>query len=49
MGLVETWSESKGDEGRVKQVKTTFDPQWVHEALESYISESDVLSRSTED
>ncbi|ADJ13930.1 Cdc6/Cdc18 family protein [Halalkalicoccus jeotgali] len=49
MGLVETWIESKGNEGRVKQVETTFDPQWVHQAVKSYINESDVRSRSAEE
>ncbi|MEF8825333.1 MAG: AAA family ATPase [Halapricum sp.] len=34
MGLVETWIDSRGREGRVKQVETTFDPQWVREAIE---------------
>ncbi len=29
MGLVETWIESRGREGRVKQIETTFDPEWV--------------------
>ncbi|WP_255196519.1 Cdc6/Cdc18 family protein [Halorarius litoreus] len=29
MGLVETWIDSRGRDGRVKQVKTTFDPEWV--------------------
>lgn len=43
MGLLETWIESKGEEGRVKQVQTTFDPEWVHEALR-YVAASDVLS-----
>lgn len=49
MGLVETWIESDGDEGRVKQVQTIFEPQWVHDALEPYVEESEVLSRSEED
>ena len=48
MGLLETWIESNGDKGRVKQVRTTFDPCWVREAIESYIDASDVLS-SNED
>jgi archaeal cell division control protein 6 len=26
MGLLETWIESKGEKGRVKQVQTTFGP-----------------------
>lgn len=32
MGLVETWVDSRGSEGRVKQAETTFDPQIVREA-----------------
>jgi Cdc6-like AAA superfamily ATPase len=32
MGLVETWIDSRGREGRVKQVETTCDPAWVREA-----------------
>jgi hypothetical protein len=32
MGLVETWVDSRGREGRVKQIQTTFDPRWVREA-----------------
>ncbi len=35
MGLVETWIESKGDEGRAKQVRTAFDPEWVYGIRES--------------
>lgn len=49
MGLVETWTESNGDEGRVKQVQTTFEPQWVHGVREPYIEESNILARSNED
>lgn len=33
MGLVETWIECRG---RVKQLETTFDPQWVRDAIEPY-------------
>lgn len=36
MGLLETWIDARGREGRVKQVQTTFDPQWVNSALEAY-------------
>ena len=32
MGLVSTWIESRGREGRIKHIETTFDPQWVREA-----------------
>jgi len=34
MGLVETWIESRGRDGRRKHVKTTFDPQWVRDTVE---------------
>lgn len=34
------------EEGRVKQVQTTLEPRWVHEALQPYTDESDVLSHS---
>jgi Cdc6-like AAA superfamily ATPase len=37
MGLVETWVDSRGHEGRVKQVETTFDPQWVRDAEVTYV------------
>lgn len=36
MGLLETWIDARGREGRVKQVQTTFEPQWVNDALEAY-------------
>jgi orc1/cdc6 family replication initiation protein len=32
MGLVETWVDSRGRAGRVKQIQTTFDPCWAREA-----------------
>ncbi|KYH25034.1 ORC1-type DNA replication protein [Halalkalicoccus paucihalophilus] len=32
MGLVESWTESKGRAGRAMYVETTFDPEWVYEA-----------------
>ena len=32
MGRVETWIDSRGREGRVKQIRTTFDPRWVRAA-----------------
>lgn len=38
MGLVETWIESRGRDGRVKQHETTFDPAWVHDAFEERVS-----------
>jgi len=39
MGLVETWIDSRGREGRVKQCETTFDPQWVQAARDQYLEE----------
>ncbi|WP_336343322.1 Cdc6/Cdc18 family protein [Halalkalicoccus ordinarius] len=36
MGLLETWIESRGREGRVKQHKTTFDPQLAGEIRENH-------------
>jgi archaeal cell division control protein 6 len=46
MGLVETWIESKGSGGRVKQVQTSFEPQWVREVIDPYLEDSDFLARS---
>ncbi len=46
MGLVETWIESRGREGRVKQVSTTFEPAWVHQAAEQYVAASDQIEIS---
>jgi Cdc6-like AAA superfamily ATPase len=46
MGLVETWIQSKGCEGRVKQIETTFDPNWVQEVKAEYIRESPNLKQS---
>ncbi|QLG27390.1 AAA family ATPase [Halorarum halophilum] len=40
MGLVETWIESRGRDGRVKQIETTFEPQWVREAIDPYAEQS---------
>lgn len=39
MGLVETWIESRGRNGRVKQHETTFDPHWVHETVSRLVNE----------
>ncbi|WP_436344057.1 Cdc6/Cdc18 family protein [Natronorubrum sp. FCH18a] len=49
MGLVETWIDSRGREGRVKQLKTTFDPQLIHEAIDPYTTESTYLASLTAD
>lgn len=41
MGLVETWVDSRGNEGRVKQIETTFDPKWVRDTQQPYIKASE--------
>ena len=43
MGLLETWIQSRGREGRVKRIETTFDPAWVKEARDAYIEASSNL------
>ena len=45
MGLVETWVESKGSNGRVKQVETTFDPNWITDIRDRYAEQSPNLER----
>ena len=45
MGLVETWVESRGREGRVKQVETTFDPTLVRNTEDEYLAESSTVER----
>ncbi|WP_115864081.1 Cdc6/Cdc18 family protein [Halorussus litoreus] len=40
-GLVETWIDSRGREGRVKQVRTTFEPQWVRDAQSAFVEQFD--------
>ncbi|WP_224333810.1 Cdc6/Cdc18 family protein [Haloprofundus halobius] len=37
MGLVETWIDARGRDGRVKQIQTTFDPEWVLEVRPAYL------------
>ncbi|MFB1066340.1 Cdc6/Cdc18 family protein [Natrinema sp. H-ect4] len=44
MGLLETWIDSRGRDGRVKQIETTFDPGWVREAIEPYAATSPVFA-----
>jgi len=44
MGLVETWIDERGRNGRVKQITTTVEPAWVHAAVEPYTTESDFLA-----
>lgn len=39
MGLVETWVDSRGRDGRVKQHETTFDPRWVHDTIDRLVDE----------
>lgn len=41
MGLVDTWIESRGRNGRVKQVVTPFDPEWVVEAIPQFLEKND--------
>ena len=48
MGLVETWIESKGCGGRVKQLQTTFEPAWVQEVRSTYIDQSPMLDHSSD-
>ncbi|MDG5761824.1 AAA family ATPase [Natronococcus sp. A-GB1] len=44
MALVETWIDSRGRDGRVKQVETTFDPQWIRDAIMPYLETTDQIS-----
>ena len=46
MGLVEIWIHSKGRDGRVKQIETTFDPEWVKDIQGEYIRRSPNLEKS---
>ncbi|MDL5363348.1 Cdc6/Cdc18 family protein [Halalkalicoccus sp. NIPERK01] len=39
MGLVETWVESNGRDGRAMYVEMTFDPEWVDEAQTAVANE----------
>ena len=43
MDLVTTWTDSRGRDGRVKQIETAFDPTWVHDAMVPYALQSDVV------
>ncbi|WP_311172611.1 hypothetical protein [Halobellus ordinarius] len=43
MGLLDTWIESRGRDGRVKQIETTFEPQWVRDVWERYLDETDQI------
>ncbi|SIR76476.1 orc1/cdc6 family replication initiation protein [Haladaptatus litoreus] len=48
MGLIETWIDSRGSDGRVKQVETAFDPEWVKDARPQYIEQSEHLEHPSE-
>ena len=41
---LETWIDSRGDEGRVKQIETTFEPRGVREAIAPYAADSTYLA-----
>lgn len=40
MGLVETWVEARGGDGRTKQVETTFDPAWATEVQTEFLAQA---------
>lgn len=44
IGLIETWIESKGRNGRQKQIETMFEPHWVHDAMDDYVNDSTYLT-----
>ena len=48
MGLVETWIDSRGRDGRVKQIETTFDPEWVKDAQPQYFEQFNNNMRRSE-
>lgn len=37
MGFLDTWIESRGRDGRVKQIETAFNPHWVRDVLSRYL------------
>lgn len=45
MGLVDTWTESHGRDGRAMHVETTFDPAWVREAQAEVAAEVEETGR----
>ena len=45
MGLVETWIDSRGAEGRIKRIETTFEPEWIPETIEQYATESTYFTK----
>jgi cell division control protein 6 len=47
MGLIKTWIDSRGREGRVKQIEIAFDPQWVRDVIEQYITETEQVDSAT--
>lgn len=44
MGLLETWIESRGRDGRVKQVETAFDPRWVQDCANAYLDTNEHIT-----
>ncbi|WP_331233939.1 Cdc6/Cdc18 family protein [Natronorarus salvus] len=46
MGLVETWIQSRGSEGRAKQIETTFNPEWMLEIKDRYIDDSEFITQN---
>lgn len=46
MGLVETWNDSQGRDGRLKQVETTFEPTLVDDVMEKYAAQSPIFELS---
>ena len=40
-GLVDTWVDSRGRDGRIKQHETTFDPRSVHDAIAGLVKEAE--------
>ncbi|EMA52301.1 Cdc6/Cdc18 family protein [Halococcus thailandensis] len=48
MGLVETWVESKGSNGRAKQIETTFDPNWVVDITDRYFEDSELWTKESD-
>ena len=42
MGLIETWIDSRGRAGRVKQIETTFNPHFVQAAFGPWLEQSDL-------
>jgi orc1/cdc6 family replication initiation protein len=45
MGLIETWIESRGRDGRVKHIQTAFDPQWVRDCASRFLDTTEHITR----